>query len=157
MSPRIPRPRQLHFNVHVTSGGNHEAAWRHPRSTPVRLATLDYHRQIAAIAERSGVPLDTVLDLQDTLIRHTRAIAEAYVEHLFLAMAQAFTAAQRAGHETGGKDTGAAAPPHIDPALVAGLKALFERLRPLAIGSISAAFPVVLQQEFDRSLQKQLK
>ena len=48
----MSRPRQLHFNVHVTSGGNHEAAWRHPRSAPVRLATLDYHRQIAAIAER---------------------------------------------------------------------------------------------------------
>ena len=37
------------------------------------------------------------------------------------------------------------------------MKALFERLRPLAIGSISAAFPVVLQQEFDRSIQKQRK
>ena len=31
---------------------------------------------------------------------------------------------------------------------------LFERLRPLAIGSISAAFPVVLQQEFDRSVRQ---
>lgn len=46
------RPRQLHFNVHVSTGGNHEAAWRHPRSEPVRLTSLDYQRKIAAIAER---------------------------------------------------------------------------------------------------------
>lgn len=103
--------------------------------------------QLAELA----VPLETVLDLQDTLIRHTRAIAKAYVEHLFLAMAQqAWTSAQRPQPD-------AKEPPAVDPALVGLLKALFERLRPLAIGSISAAFPVVLQQEFDRSLQKQIK
>jgi hypothetical protein len=34
---------------------------------------------------------------------------------------------------------------------------LFERLRPLAIGSVSAAFPVVLQQEFDRGVHDKLK
>ena len=39
----------------------------------------------------------------------------------------------------------------------AGMLTLFERLRPLAIGSVSAAFPVVLQQEFDRTLQKHIK
>jgi DNA-binding transcriptional MerR regulator len=100
------------------------------------------------------VPLETVLDLQDTLIKHTRAIAKAYVEHLFLAMAQALTAAQQPESSEGAKS---AAPVAIDPAVIAPLKALFERLRPLAIGSISAAFPVVLQQEFDRSLQKQSK
>lgn len=95
-----------------------------------------------------NVPLDTVLDLQDELIKHTRAIAKAYVEQLFLTMAKAIASAQR---EAKDKD----AP--IDPAVIAPMKALFERLRPLAIGSISAAFPVVLQQEFDRSVQKQLK
>jgi len=46
------RPRQLHFNVHVSTGGNHEGAWRHPRSEPVRLTALDYQRKIAGIAER---------------------------------------------------------------------------------------------------------
>jgi len=46
------RPRQLHFNVHVSTGGNHEAAWRHPRSEPVRLTSLDYQRKIATTAER---------------------------------------------------------------------------------------------------------
>lgn len=97
------------------------------------------------------VPLDTVLDLQDTLIKHTRAIAKAYVEHLFLAMAQALTASQQTDMDAKGSAL------TVDPAMMAALKALFERLRPLAIGSISAAFPVVLQQEFDRSLQKQPK
>lgn len=95
-----------------------------------------------------NVPLDTVLDLQDELIRHTRAIAKAYVEQLFLTMASAIASMQRESAERGTTP---------DPAIVAPIKALFERLRPLAIGSVSAAFPVVLQQEFDRSVQKQLK
>jgi FMN-dependent oxidoreductase (nitrilotriacetate monooxygenase family) len=59
----VSRPRQLHFNVHVTSGGNHEAAWRHPRAEPVRLTALDYYLKIATIAERGK--LDAVF-LGDT-------------------------------------------------------------------------------------------
>jgi len=46
------RPRQIHFNVHVSTGGNHEAAWRHPKSDPVHLASFAYQKKIAAIAER---------------------------------------------------------------------------------------------------------
>jgi DNA-binding transcriptional MerR regulator len=103
------------------------------------------------------VPLNTVLDLQDTLIKHTRAIAKVYVEQLFLAMAQALTASQRTDTEGAASGDASEKPPAIDPAMTAALKALFERLRPLAIGSISAAFPVVLQQEFDRSLNKEGK
>lgn len=95
-----------------------------------------------------GVPLDTVLDLQDSLIKHTRAIAKSYVEELFLTMAQALAEAHREAKRQGTV---------VDPKVVESMKALFERLRPLAIGSVSAAFPVVLQQEFDRSIQKQLK
>ena len=37
------------------------------------------------------VPLDTVLDLQDELIRHSRSIARAYVEQLFIAMVRTVT------------------------------------------------------------------
>lgn len=96
-----------------------------------------------------SVPLDTVLDLQDVLIKHTRAIAKAYVEQIFLTMLEAITASQQ--QRAGGAATNA-----LDPAVAATIKGLFERLRPLAIGSVSAAFPVVLQQEFDRSIQKQL-
>lgn len=95
-----------------------------------------------------GVPLDTVLDLQDSLIKHTRAIAKSYVEELFLTMAQALAAAHLESKQSGTV---------VDPKVVESMKALFERLRPLAIGSVSAAFPVVLQQEFDRSIQKQLR
>jgi DNA-binding transcriptional MerR regulator len=91
-----------------------------------------------------NVPLDTVLDLQDKLITHTRAIAQVYVEQLFLTMASALSEVRAHGRA-------------LDPSIVAPMRALFERLRPLAIGSISAAFPVVLQQEFDKAVQKQLK
>lgn len=95
------------------------------------------------------VPLDTVLDLQDELIRHTRAIAKAYVEQLFLTLVKEVASAQTESAHKGQAAT--------QIAVVTQLQALFERLRPLAIGSISAAFPVVLQQEFDRSVNKQLK
>lgn len=108
------------------------------------------------LAELS-VPLDTVLDLQDVLIKHTRAIAKAYVEQLFLTMVEAIATSSSA--RGGGGDSAAAVVPAavaLDPAVVAAVKGLFERLRPLAIGSVSAAFPVVLQQEFDKSIQRQL-
>lgn len=110
------------------------------------------------------VPLDTVLDLQDTLIQHTRAIAQAYVQHLFLAMAKALTSSASRSRDKTNTDAGAhndadgrnaSQTPQVDPAMIAAIKVLFERLRPLAIGSISAAFPVVLQQEFDRSLHEE--
>lgn len=97
-----------------------------------------------------SVPLDTVLDLQDVLIKHTRAIAKAYVEQLFITMVEAITTTSQRGN------AGGAASATLDPAIAAAVKGLFERLRPLAIGSVSAAFPVVLQQEFDRSIQKRL-
>lgn len=98
------------------------------------------------------VPLDTVLDLQDELIRHSRSIARAYVEQLFIAMVRTVTEShvQRSASAT------ADFPGAADLRLAEVIKALFERLRPLAIGSVSAAFPVVLQQEFDRAIQMQL-
>ncbi|HYR26709.1 MAG TPA: MerR family transcriptional regulator [Aquabacterium sp.] len=95
-----------------------------------------------------NVPLDTVLDLQDELISHTRIIARAYVQQLFLTLAKGIAAAE-AEAKAQGKP--------VDPAAIAPLTAMFQRLRPLAIGSISAAFPVVLQQEFDRAVQDQMQ
>ena len=92
------------------------------------------------------VPLDTVLDMQDVLITHTREIAKAYVEQIFLNLAQSLALANR-------PRVSESSP--LDPAVVESLRGLFERLRPLAIGSISAAFPVVLQQEFDRAVSRQ--
>ena len=89
-----------------------------------------------------------MLDLQDDLIRHTRAIAKTYVEQLFLDLIQMMTK---------DKAPGADASATIDARQIAQLHAVFERLRPLAIGSISAAFPVVLQQEFDNGIKKRLK
>jgi|GEM_PF-166078 len=94
------------------------------------------------------VPLDTVLDLQDKLIDHSRAIAKVYVEQLFLALLKNLASSAQDQRPSG------KAP---DVRLAETMKSLFERLRPLAIGSVSAAFPVILQQEFDRSVQKAMK
>lgn len=96
------------------------------------------------------VPLDTVLDLQDELIRHSRSIARAYVEQLFIAMVRTVTQTHAQRGESASSSVG------VDLRLAEVIKALFDRLRPLAIGSVSAAFPVVLQQEFDRAIQMQL-
>lgn len=113
------------------------------------------------------VPLDTVLDLQDELIHHSRAIARAYVEQLFIGMVKTVTKVHSQRGERGGKSPGEAGAAgerraqagrseSQDPHLSELIKSLFERLRPLAIGSISAAFPVVLQQEFERAIQQRL-
>ena len=102
------------------------------------------------------VPLNTVLDLQDELIRHSRSIARAYVEQLFIAMVRTVTENHALrGSPPPTSDTNAVGA-GIDLRLAEAIKGLFERLRPLAIGSVSAAFPVVLQQEFDRAIQMQL-
>lgn len=100
-----------------------------------------------------NVPLDTVLDLQDELIKHTRAIAKAYVEQLFLELLKGITSSPPASSDKSAPASKMAP----DPNVVGAMKGLFERLRPLAIGSVSAAFPVVLQQEFDRAIHKQQK
>lgn len=98
------------------------------------------------------VPLDTVLDMQDTLIQHLRTIAKAYVEEIFMGMARVIAEqAARKGQAGAGLAGG------IDPAVIGPLKLLFERLRPLAMGSVGAAFPVILQQEFDRCVASELQ
>lgn len=94
------------------------------------------------------VPLDTVLDLQDKLIDHSRAIAKVYVEQLFLALLKNLASSAQDQRPSGKTP---------DLRLAEAMKSLFERLRPLAIGSVSAAFPVILQQEFDRSVLKAMK
>lgn len=142
------------------------AAHWHTAATPTqkeRLRKNGLYREVGAdevemlspSLERIGiqlaelhVPLDTVLDLQDVLIKHCRALARSYVEQLFLTLVQTLAASQAQAKAQG-------LPP--DPHAIANMRALFERLRPLAIGSISAAFPVVLQQEFDQAIHHQLK
>jgi DNA-binding transcriptional MerR regulator len=149
-----PRRKALtEMAAHWQNGASDEQKERLSKNGLYRQIGPDEVEMLSPALERIGiqlaelnVPLDTVLDLQDELIKHSRAIAKAYVEQLFLTLAKEIATAQ---HEAKGQLP--------DPAVIQPLKALFERLRPLAIGSISAAFPVVLQQEFDRSIQKQLK
>lgn len=88
-----------------------------------------------------GIPMETVLDLEEALIKHSRVIATTYVELLFLRL---WHACDDSVGKTGRPAAGE-------------LNSVFERLRPLAIGSLSAAFPVILQQEFDRAFKSGIK
>ncbi|OHC62373.1 MAG: hypothetical protein A2040_10045 [Rhodocyclales bacterium GWA2_65_19] len=88
-----------------------------------------------------GIPMSTVLDLEESLVKHSRAIARVYVNLLFLRL-------WRAHGGSGGK--GGSHPSRE-------LKTIFEQLRPLAISSLSAAFPVILQQEFDIAFKRAVK
>lgn len=43
--------RQLHLNLFIHGRGHHEAAWRHPKSSPLALTDIRYHQDLAARAE----------------------------------------------------------------------------------------------------------
>ncbi|MEU6701146.1 LLM class flavin-dependent oxidoreductase [Pseudonocardia sp. NPDC046786] len=47
---RDPR-RELHLNAFIQPAGHHEAAWRHPATTPERIFDADYFHGIARTAE----------------------------------------------------------------------------------------------------------
>lgn len=94
------------------------------------------------------IPLNTVLDLQDKLIEHCRALAQAYVDQFVAAMVREVMQARQAMPDQAWLDSEVELP----PTLLRTIHRLIERLRPIAIGSVSAAFPVILQQEFDRDV-----
>lgn len=101
-----------------------------------------------------NIPLPTVLDMQEKLIEHTRALARAYVDQFVIAMVREVVKAQELppSDAAGGDDE-----PSLSPQLLRTIHSVIERLRPIAIGSVSAAFPVVLQQEFDRDVVHQIQ
>ncbi|WP_328967600.1 LLM class flavin-dependent oxidoreductase [Streptomyces sp. NBC_00239] len=45
-------PRQLHLNAFLMNAGHHDAAWRHPDSSPERVTDLAYFQELARTAER---------------------------------------------------------------------------------------------------------
>ncbi|HEV8679853.1 MAG TPA: LLM class flavin-dependent oxidoreductase [Stellaceae bacterium] len=45
--------RQLHLNLFIHSRGHHEAAWRHPGSSPLPLTDIRYYQDLAQRAERA--------------------------------------------------------------------------------------------------------
>ncbi|MFF8288670.1 LLM class flavin-dependent oxidoreductase [Streptomyces sp. NPDC016309] len=45
-------PRQLHLNAFLMNAGHHDAAWRHPLTTPERVTDLTYFQELARTAER---------------------------------------------------------------------------------------------------------
>lgn len=56
--------RQLHLNLFIHGRGHHEAAWRHPASSPLPLTDIRYYTQLAVTAERGR--FDSIF-LADTL------------------------------------------------------------------------------------------
>ncbi|MFF9869481.1 NtaA/DmoA family FMN-dependent monooxygenase [Streptomyces sp. NPDC013953] len=49
--PATP-PRRLHLNAFLMNAGHHDAAWRHPATTPERVTDLAYFQELARTAER---------------------------------------------------------------------------------------------------------
>jgi FMN-dependent oxidoreductase (nitrilotriacetate monooxygenase family) len=45
-------PRHLHLNAFLNAVGHHDGAWRHPDSSGHRLLDVEYHIELARIAER---------------------------------------------------------------------------------------------------------
>ncbi|MFG2747459.1 LLM class flavin-dependent oxidoreductase [Streptomyces xanthophaeus] len=45
-------PRTLHLNAFLMNAGHHDAAWRHPDSSPERVTDLRYFQELARTAER---------------------------------------------------------------------------------------------------------
>ena len=43
--------RQLHLNLFIQGRGSHEAAWRHPLSSPAALTDIRYYQDLAKRAE----------------------------------------------------------------------------------------------------------
>src|SRR5260221_2238178 len=43
--------RQLHLNLFIHGRGHHEAAWRHPASSPLPLTDIRYYQDLAQRAE----------------------------------------------------------------------------------------------------------
>jgi DNA-binding transcriptional MerR regulator len=94
-----------------------------------------------------NIPLSTVLDMQEKLIDHCRSLAQAYVDQFVIAMVREVT--QLSDTTVDELET---ADVTLTPKLLRTIHKLIEQLRPIAIGSVSAAFPAVLQQEFDRDV-----
>src|ERR1700737_1329862 len=44
-------PQPMHINLFIQSRGHHEAAWRHPKSSPLPLTDIDYTVEMAQKAE----------------------------------------------------------------------------------------------------------
>ena len=56
--------RHLHLNLFIHGRGHHEAAWRHPAASPLKLTDIRYYTELARTAE-AGL-FDSVF-LADTL------------------------------------------------------------------------------------------
>ncbi len=48
----VSPPRHLHLNAFLMNAGHHDAAWRHPLTSPERVTDLGYFQELARAAER---------------------------------------------------------------------------------------------------------
>jgi FMN-dependent oxidoreductase (nitrilotriacetate monooxygenase family) len=57
--------RELHLNLFINGKGHHEAAWRHPQASSLRMTDFAYYHSLAARAEAAAI--DAIF-LADTLV-----------------------------------------------------------------------------------------
>jgi tripartite-type tricarboxylate transporter receptor subunit TctC len=60
--------RELHLNLFINGKGHHEAAWRHPQASALRMTDFDYYQGLAAKAEAAA--MDAIF-LADLLVLNT--------------------------------------------------------------------------------------
>lgn len=81
--------RQMHINLFIHSRGHHEAAWRHPRSTPLPLTDVNYYIDCARKAEAAcfdSIFLADVLNIPEDIDRAARIWLEPVTTLAALAM-----------------------------------------------------------------------
>src|ERR1700744_3213477 len=74
--------RKLHLNLFIHGRGHHEAAWRHPLSSPLPLTDVRYYTDLAHIAEGGlfdSIFLADTLAVGDDVVRAPRAWLEPVV------------------------------------------------------------------------------
>ena len=60
--------RELHLNLFINGKGHHEAAWRHPQASALRMTDFDYYQGLAVKAEAAA--MDAIF-LADLLVLNT--------------------------------------------------------------------------------------
>lgn len=55
--------RQMNLNLFILSSGHHEAAWRHPESTPERMFEPDFYLGLARAAEAAALDAVFLADI----------------------------------------------------------------------------------------------
>ncbi|WP_308810217.1 NtaA/DmoA family FMN-dependent monooxygenase [Arthrobacter sp. HMWF013] len=82
--------RQLHLNLFILASGHHEAAWRHPASTPERMFEPEFYGDLARTAEAAAfdaVFLADIPKLDDNIAFNAAGLLDPLVTLATIAMA----------------------------------------------------------------------